>query len=86
VKGTCDVDLTTTVTEAGGKMTRETWAADPNAPIYCFYVYPAVSTDPTPYGDMTPDAAELNVIWQQFARFGAKMPFVRAHVPPGHPG
>src|SRR6202047_3874642 len=68
----CDVDLTTTVIAADGKLRRETWKADPNAPIDCFYVYPTVSTDPTPNSDMNPDPAELNVIRQQFARFGSK--------------
>jgi hypothetical protein len=68
----CDVDLTTTIVAADGKLSRETWAADANAPIDCFYVYPTVSTDPTPNSDMTADAAELNVIRQQFARFGSK--------------
>jgi hypothetical protein len=68
----CDVDLTTTVVAADGKLTREPWTADPNAPIDCFYVYPTVSTDPTPNSDMNPDAAELNVVRQQFARFGSK--------------
>jgi Protein of unknown function (DUF3089) len=67
----CDVDLTTTVISAGGKLARETWTADANAPIDCFYVYPTVSTDPTPNSDMIADAAELNVIRQQFARFGS---------------
>jgi hypothetical protein len=67
----CDVDLTTTVITADGKLTRETWTADVNAPVDCFYVYPTVSTDPTPYSDMIADAAELNVIRQQFARFGS---------------
>jgi hypothetical protein len=68
----CDVDLTTTVVAADGTLTREAWAADGNAPIDCFYVYPTVSTDPTPNSDMHADAAELNVIRQQFARFGSK--------------
>jgi hypothetical protein len=67
----CDVDLTTTVIGADGKLTRETWTADANPPVDCFYVYPTVSTDPTPNSDMIPDAAELNVIRQQFARFGS---------------
>ena len=67
----CDVDLTTTVISADGKLTRETWTADANAPVDCFYVYPTVSTDPTPNSDMLADAAELNVIRQQFARFGS---------------
>ena len=57
---------------ADGTLTKETWRADPNAPVDCFYVYPTVSTDPTPNSDMNPDPAELNVIKQQFARFASK--------------
>jgi Protein of unknown function (DUF3089) len=68
----CDVDETATVVAADGKLTREKWAADPNAPIDCFYVYPTISTDPTPNSDMTADPAELNVVKQQFARFASK--------------
>src|SRR5262245_1169952 len=68
----CAIDHTTTVVAADGTLTRETWKADPNAPIDCFYVYPTISTDPTPNSDMTADPAELNVIKQQFARFASK--------------
>jgi hypothetical protein len=68
----CDVDLTTSVVAADGKLTQETWSVDPKAPIDCFYVYPTVSTDPTPNSDMIPDPAEMNVIRQQFARFASK--------------
>src|SRR5262245_18944219 len=68
----CDVDLTATVIAANGALTREGWTADPNAPIDCFYVSPTVSTDPTPNSDMNADPAELNVVRQQFARFGSK--------------
>src|SRR5262249_16756244 len=39
----CDVDLTTTIVAADGKLGRETWKADTNASIDCFYVYPTVS-------------------------------------------
>lgn len=67
----CAIDLTTTVVAADGTLSREEWRANPNAPIDCFYVYPTVSTDPTPHSDMTPDAAERRVIEQQFARFGS---------------
>ena len=67
----CSVDLATTIVQADGSVTREDWKADPNAPIDCFYVYPTVSTDPTPFSDMMADPAELNVIRQQFARFGS---------------
>jgi hypothetical protein len=70
--GACHVDLTTTVIASDGKLSRETWTDDLNAPVDCFYVYPTVSTDTTPNSDMTPDAAEFNVIRQQFARFGSQ--------------
>jgi pimeloyl-ACP methyl ester carboxylesterase len=68
----CDVDLTTTIVAADGTLTRETFAADPKAPIDCFYVYPTVSADPTPMSDMSQDPAEKNVVLQQFARFASK--------------
>jgi hypothetical protein len=68
----CEFDMTATIVAADGTLTRETWKADPNAPVDCFYAYPTVSTDPTPNSDMKPDAAELNVIRQQFARFASK--------------
>ena len=68
----CDVDLNTTVVAADGQLTPERWSADPNAPIDCFYVYPTVSTDPTPNSDMNADPAELNVVRTQFARFASK--------------
>jgi len=71
-KDACAIDETATVVAADGKLTRETWAANPNAPIDCFYVYPTISTDPTPNSDMTADPAELNVIKQQFARFASQ--------------
>jgi hypothetical protein len=68
----CDVDMSATVITAEGKLTKEKWAADPNAPIDCFYVYPTVSTDTTPHSDMIPDPPEFNVVRQQFARFTSK--------------
>jgi len=71
-KDACAIDHATTIVAADGKLTRETWAADPKAPIDCFYVYPTVSTDPTTNSDMNADPAEMNVIRQQFARFGSK--------------
>src|SRR5713226_9452340 len=68
----CAVDLTTTIVAANGKLTRETWAANPKAPIDCFYVYPTVSSDATPNSDMVAGPEELNVIRAQFARFGSR--------------
>ena len=67
----CAIDLRTTIVKADGSFSREGWKADPKAPIDCFYVYPTVSTDPTPFSDMTADPAEVNVVRQQFARFGS---------------
>ena len=68
----CAVDLTTTVVKPDGSETVETYRANPNAPIDCFYVYPTVSNDPGVVSDMNPGPEELNVIRAQFARFGAK--------------
>lgn len=68
----CAVDLTTTVVAADGKLKEEKWKANPDAPIDCFYVYPTVSNDATPNSDMIAGAEELNVIKQQFARFGSQ--------------
>jgi polyvinyl alcohol dehydrogenase (cytochrome) len=68
----CAVDLATTIVAADGNLTREPWSADPRAPIDCFYVYPTVSTDPTPNSDMTADPAELNVVRAQLARFASR--------------
>jgi hypothetical protein len=67
----CAIDLTTTVVQANGALSRETWSPNPAAPIDCFYAYPTVSTDPTPNSDMEPDDAELRVVAQQFARFAS---------------
>ncbi len=68
----CAVDLTTTVVAANGKLTVEKWAANPKAPIDCFYVYPTVSGDQTPNSDMDAGPEELGVIRAQFARFGSE--------------
>jgi hypothetical protein len=67
----CDVDESATVVAANGTLTREAWKSNPNAPIDCFYVYPTVSTDTTDNSDMNADPAEINVVHQQFARFGS---------------
>jgi len=68
----CAVDLTTTVITADGKITREDWAADPKAPIDCFYIYPTVSTEPGGNSSMTQSPAEKAVIRAQFARFASR--------------
>src|SRR5271170_2997678 len=68
----CAVDLSATVISASGKLTPENWAADPNAAIDCFYVYPTVSTDPGGNSDMIPGPEEKGVVRVQFARFASK--------------
>lgn len=71
-KDACAVDLTTTVVAANGKLTEEKWAANPKAPIDCFYVYPTVSLDATPNSDMNAGPEERSVVQHQFARFGSQ--------------
>ncbi len=68
----CDVNLDTTVINADGSTTIETFAANPNAPIDCFYVYPTVSLDPFTQSDLVPGEEELNVVKAQLARFGSQ--------------
>ncbi len=68
----CAVDLNTTVVAADGKLKQEKWSANPKAAVNCFYVYPTVSTDPTPNSDMNAGPEELGVIRAQAARFGSE--------------
>ena len=70
--GACGVDLTTTVIQPDGKMSREAYHAARDPKIDCFYVYPTVSHDPTPNSDMMAGPEENEVVRAQFARFGAK--------------
>ncbi|HEY5761217.1 MAG TPA: DUF3089 domain-containing protein, partial [Steroidobacter sp.] len=68
----CAVDLTTTVIAADGKLTKEPFKPDANAPVDCFYVYPTVSLDATPNSDMTAGPEENSVVRAQFARFASQ--------------
>jgi hypothetical protein len=68
----CVTDLTTTVIATNGARSRESWQSNPDAPIDCFYVYPTVSRDTTPNSDMIPGPEEVNVVLNQFARFGSQ--------------
>lgn len=68
----CNADMTTTVVFADGKLKRETWAANPNAPIDCFYVYPTVSNDPGGNSEMVTGPEEKAVVRVQFARFASQ--------------
>jgi Protein of unknown function (DUF3089) len=68
----CTTDETATVVNADGSESVEKWSADPNAPIDCFYVYPTVSTEPTPNSDMIPGTGEKNVVVHQVARLASR--------------
>jgi hypothetical protein len=67
----CEQTATATSIAVDGKLTKDAFAADPAAPIDCFYVYPTVSRDATPNSDTTPGIEELEVARQQLARFGS---------------
>jgi hypothetical protein len=67
----CAVDLTTTIVASDGKLTREEWKRNPNAPVDCFYVYPTVSRDTTPNSDMTAGPEERMIVASQLARFAS---------------
>lgn len=66
----CSIDLTATEILADGTTTRlsHTPAAEPA--FDCFYIYPTVSFDVTPNSDMIAGPEELNVVANQFARYG----------------
>jgi hypothetical protein len=68
----CVSDQTATVVAPDGTEKVEAWSADANAPIDCFYVYPTVSTEPTPNSDMIPGRGENTVVVQQIARLASK--------------
>ncbi len=70
--GACDIDNSSTVVAADGALIKETWQANANAPIDCFYVYPTVSLDSTPNSDLAAGPEEMSVIKQQFARFASQ--------------
>ncbi len=65
----CATDLSTTSVAANGTASPAMAPVSRATATDCFYVYPTVSTDPTPNSDMTADAAEINVAKVQFAAF-----------------
>jgi hypothetical protein len=68
----CAVDQDATIVAADGRLTRESFHADPNAPIDCFYVYPTVSNEPGGNSDRVIEPEQRRAVGQQFARFGAR--------------
>ena len=69
----CDHDLDATSIRADGRARVERWRPARKPKIDCFYVYPTVSTDPTPNSDFVPSPTEEQyVVRQQAARLGAE--------------
>lgn len=66
----CAVDLTATVIEEDGSTRIEPFEAAAEPAFDCFYLYPTVSLDTTPNSDMIAGPEELNVVANQFARYG----------------
>ncbi|MFN4023594.1 MAG: DUF3089 domain-containing protein [Hyphomonas sp.] len=71
VNDACAADLTATVIEEDGSTRIETFEAAAQPAFDCFYLYPTVSLDTTPNSDMIAGPEEMNVIANQFARYGA---------------
>lgn len=67
----CDIDLDATVVRADGSTSVQPFHRAAHPALDCFYVYPTVSTDPGVISTMAAEPAELRVVAQQFARFGA---------------
>jgi hypothetical protein len=65
----CSGDASTSRVGADATVTLDTLPAARKPAIDCFYVYPTVSTDPTPNSDMVADAAERSVAQAQAAPF-----------------
>lgn len=65
----CSGDASTSRVGADATVTLDMLPAARKPAIDCFYVYPTVSTDPTPNSDMVADAAERSVAQAQAAPF-----------------
>ena len=68
-KDPCSGDASTSRVTADATVTLDMLPASKKPKIDCFYVYPTVSTDPTPNSDMTADPAETFVAQTQAAPF-----------------
>lgn len=66
----CSVDLTATEISADGSTQLIPFEPAAGPAFDCFYIYPTVSFDVTPNSDMVAGPEELNVVANQFARYG----------------
>jgi pimeloyl-ACP methyl ester carboxylesterase len=55
-----------------GARTPQAFPIADDAPIDCFYVYPTVSRDASPFSDMSPGPEEIAVVRSQLARLGTR--------------
>jgi Protein of unknown function (DUF3089) len=68
----CGGDLTATVVEAGGTTEVEEFVPADDPPVDCFYVYPTISRDETPYSDWEASPEEEGyVVLHQAARLAS---------------
>jgi len=68
----CDSGLDVSTVAADGTVTVQTWSSTPDPKIDCFYVYPTISTDPTPNSDLTPSPGQEGAaVLGQAARLGS---------------
>jgi hypothetical protein len=67
----CEGSRATTVLRADGNSKEKPAPRPGDRPIDCFYVYPTVSTQPTPNADLTIEAAEISVAHAQASRFSS---------------
>lgn len=69
----CHGDLDASVITADGTVTVEKFERATDPPIDCFYMYPTISRDPTPFSDWDASADEEGyVTLQQAARLGSQ--------------
>lgn len=68
----CGGDLTATVVQAGGATVVEQFVPADDPPVDCFYVYPTISRDETPYSDWEASPEEEGyVVLHQAARLAS---------------
>jgi hypothetical protein len=66
----CAIDLSATAIAADGTTTLIAFTPAVEPAFDCFYIYPTVSFDTTPNSDTNAGPEELNVVANQFARYG----------------
>ncbi len=68
----CTTGLDATVVTADGTRTRQIFQPASDPPIDCFYVYPTVSRDPTPYADMAASPEVVATVRTQAGRLTSR--------------